>query len=147
MVFLLDVNVLLALAWPSHVANEAARRWFARNSHARWATCPVTECAFLRIISNPSFSPEALTMSEAQRLLENNLKHPGHHFWADDLDASDALRQFRLVGHQQITDAYLLALAVHKRGKFATFDKSIRALIEPGSRESSHLEFIPNTSI
>ena len=138
--FLLDVNLLIALAWPRHHAHEGATRWFNKHAHGHWATCPITECDFVQIISSTSFSPDALTISEALRLLEDNLNHPGHHFWRDDLNGNDALRRFQLVGHQQVTDAYLLALAIHNKGKLATLDKSIQALA--GGDEKSHVELV-----
>ena len=125
--FLLDANVLIALAWPEHEFHELVGRWFKRNSAAGWATCPFTQAAFVRVLSNPAFSPDALTPENALRVLESNVLLPGHHFWADSISVPDALRSIegRLRGHQQITDGYLLSLAVHHRGKLATLDRGI----------------------
>ena len=122
--FLLDVNVLIALLWPAHEFHRRAHRWFARHARQPWATCPITQAAFVRIVSNPAFSPDAATPREAIAVLEANLKHPSHHFWPDDLGFSDAMRPLhaKLVGHRQVTDVYLLGLALHKRGKLATLD-------------------------
>jgi len=127
--FLLDANVLIALAWPEHVSHEKVGRWFVRHAAAGWATCPFTQAAFVRVLSNPAFSVEALTPENALEVLESNLGLPGHHFWADSISAPDALRSIegRLRGHQQITDAYLLGLAIHHKGRLATLDKGIRA--------------------
>jgi uncharacterized protein len=142
--FLLDANVLIALSWPQHAAYPRVTRWFRANSHQGWATCPFTECAFLRIISNRAFSSEALSIPNSVELLQRNLKHPDHRFWPDDLGAAQAMRVFqnRLVGHQQVTDAYLLALARKKGGKLATLDRSVAGLLPSGSPEASSLEVI-----
>ena len=74
--FLLDANVLIALAWPAHVSHSIAHKWFDKHAHRVWATCPLTECAFVRAISNPAFSLDALTPQSAIELLTANLKHP-----------------------------------------------------------------------
>jgi toxin-antitoxin system PIN domain toxin len=143
--FLLDVNVLVALAWPGHEAHERVQVWFARHANLGWATCALTESAFVRIVSNPAFSPRAVSPREALRALEISLKHPTHRFWTADIPFVDAVRRFqgRLVGHQQVTDAYLLALAVHKKGKLATLDRSLVTLADPDSGERNRVVLIP----
>ncbi len=122
--FLLDANVLIALAWPEHVAHERVGRWFAQHSRRGWATCPFTEAAFVRILSNPAFSPNALTPTNVLIVLKRNVELPSHRFWPDSISLPEAMRQlsFRLAGHQQVTDAYLVALAMHNNGKVATLD-------------------------
>lgn len=129
--FLLDVNVLIAMSWPTHVAHEKAQKWFSRYAQAGWATCPFTQTSFVRILSNPAFSPNALTTADAFQLLSSNLKHPGHTFWPDQIGLLEATRSFQsqIAGHQQVADAYLLGLALHRRGKLATLDTGIRALL------------------
>jgi len=132
---LLDVNVLLALSWPGHKFHESVQKWFASNAAKGWATCPMVEAGFVRILSNPSFSARAVSPKEAIDALRLNTQHPAHQFWPDDIALAGALAnlQHRVVGHQQITDAYLLALAIHHRGKLATLDKGIR---EWGNKEA-----------
>jgi toxin-antitoxin system PIN domain toxin len=128
--FLLDANVLIALAWPEHEFHEKAGRWFARHSREGWATCPFTQAAFLRILSNPAFSVNALTPENAVRVLESNVNSPTHQFWPDSISVPEALKNSitgRLTGHRQTTDAYLLGLAMRHRGKLATLDKGIGA--------------------
>lgn len=126
---LLDANVLIALSWPAHVSHGAAQGWFSRNAHRGWATCPITQSAFVRVLSNPAFSRSALTPQQALAILETNLTHPDHHFWPDDLSLVNALSRTKgIAGHGQITDAYLLALATHHRGTLATFDRALREL-------------------
>jgi hypothetical protein len=129
-VFLLDANVLIALAWPDHEFHRRVVTWFARNSRQGWATCPITQSAFVRILSNPTFSPRALSPRNALAALEMNVKLPSHRFWPDQISMTDVFQQLggRIAGHRQITDAYLLVLAVHHRGRLATMDESIAGL-------------------
>lgn len=143
--FLLDVSTLIALAWPTHSAHERVQTWFSRNSGQGWATCPFTECAFVRIVSNPAFSPNFLTLPAAVRLLTLNVNHPTHRFWADDLPLEDAFRHFsgRILGHNQVTDGYLLGLAAHKKGKLATLDESLAMLPDPKSSAKDRVVLIP----
>jgi toxin-antitoxin system PIN domain toxin len=146
--FLLDANVLIALAWPGHEAHERVQTWFARSADLGWATCPFTQSAFVRILSNPAFSPRAVSPQDALGALNTSVKHPAHRFWAADIAFGDAVRRFqgRLVGHQQVTDAYLLGLALHKKGKLATLDRSLAALLDPKSPERDRVEVIPMSS-
>ena len=138
--FLLDVNVLIALIWPAHEDHLRAQDWFSRKAHGGWATCPFTQAALVRIISNPAFSRDAVTPQEALKLLAANLNHPSHRFWADKISLVAATQSFsrRLTGHGQITDAYLLGLAMHKQGKLATMDKAILALV-PEKSSAGHI--------
>jgi toxin-antitoxin system PIN domain toxin len=129
--FLLDVNVLIAMAWPTHRDHQKVHEWLARHARDGWATCPLTETSFVRILSNPAFSANALTPTDALTLLQANLAHPAHRFWADEVSIIDSLKPLaqKLAGHQQVTDAYLLGLAIHKRGKLATTDRAVRTLL------------------
>ncbi|HZD48536.1 MAG TPA: TA system VapC family ribonuclease toxin [Silvibacterium sp.] len=136
-VTLLDVNVLIALIWPEHVFHPQAFSWFERNARHGWATCPITQMGFVRVLSNTP-STNAPDISEALRLLDLNLSHPNHEFWPDEIGLSPAIGLVgaKLQGHRQITDAYLLGLAMHRKGKLATFDRSIAALLPEGKRKS-----------
>jgi toxin-antitoxin system PIN domain toxin len=127
---LLDVNVLVALLWPEHTFHELVQAWFGKNARRGWATCPITQGGFVRLVSNPSFSAQAVSPSDAARALDLTLKHPAHRFWPDEIPITDALGTFgkRVAGHQQVTDAYLLSLAIHNKGKLVTLDQSIVAL-------------------
>jgi toxin-antitoxin system PIN domain toxin len=142
--FLLDVNVLIAMAWPTHRAHEKVQEWLARHAREGWATCPLTQTGFVRILSNPAFSPNALTPAHALALLQANIGHPAHRFWADELSLIQALEPLnpRLAGHQQVTNAYLLGLAMHKKGKLATMDRAVLALLPEKSRERDFVELI-----
>jgi len=142
--FLLDVNVLVAMAWPYHVAHEKVQAWLSQHAHEGWATCPLTQTAFVRILSNPSASLYAPTPSDALKLLQANLGHPAHKFWPDEIGFVEALKPLteRLTGHQQVTDAYLLGLAIHKNGKFATMDRAILSLVPEEGRQSEFIELV-----
>jgi len=141
--FLLDVNVLIALGWGGHPEHDRVLRWFTRYGARGWATCPITQTAFVRIVSNPVFSAHAASPREALRLLSANLCHPRHQFWPDvSLEESVSRFTDRLVGHQQITDAYLLGLTVHKKGKLATLDRGILDLLPAGSPYRASVELI-----
>ena len=141
---LLDVNVLVALLWPAHESHGTVQDWFARNSRHGWVTCPFTQAGFVRIVSNPSFSPDAVSPEEAATLLEANLKHPHHRFWSDEIGLPEAIEPFcgRIIGHRQVTDAYLLGLAMHKRGRLATLDRAVNVLLPAGSPHLRWLEVI-----
>lgn len=130
-VHLLDVNVLVSLMWPAHINHGRAQEWFAKYSKNGWATCPLTQASCVRILSNPSFSSDAVTPQEAIKLLTANLKHPSHQFWPDDVSFVEAVQpvQKQIVGHQQISDAYLLSLAIHRKGRLVTMDHGISALL------------------
>lgn len=130
-VSLLDVNVLIALMWPAHEGHARVQHWFSGNARAGWATCPLTQAAFVRIVSNPAFSPDAVTPQEALNILSTSLTHPAHQFWPDDISFAQAVQPFgeRFIGHQQASDAYLLGLAIHRKGQLATLDRSIVSLL------------------
>jgi toxin-antitoxin system PIN domain toxin len=143
-VFLLDANVLLALSWPTHLHHDHAQNWLETHARSGWASCPFTQAAFIRLSSNPVVSPEAIPPSKAQILLDISLKHPHHHFWPDELSVRDAIAPLRsnVVGHRQITDAYLLGLAIFRKGKLATFDRAIASLVPEGVATNSVLELL-----
>lgn len=143
MIALLDVNLLVALAWPGHVSFATVHRWFARHGDAGWATCPITQAGFVRVLSNPAFSSRAVSPGEALAALAKSVTHPAHRFWADSISLQQALEPLagNLVGHRQVTDAYLFGLALRNKGKLVTLDRAILSLaLEPSLRE--HLEVL-----
>jgi toxin-antitoxin system PIN domain toxin len=128
--YLLDVNVLIALVWPSHVHHGLAQTWFSERRTAGFCTCPLTEIGFLRISSNPKFTRKAVLPAEAIALLQRIKAMSEHEFWADDLPVNVALGGGEgIVGHRQITDAYLLALVRSRGGILATFDRGALFLV------------------
>jgi toxin-antitoxin system PIN domain toxin len=139
--FLLDVNVLIALLWPAHEAHARAQRWFAKNADQGWATCAMTQAGFVRIVSNPVFSRRIVSPRDALEVLQGSLQHRAHRFWTEDIGIAEGVTQFgrRLTGHQQITDAYLLGLAIHKKGRLATLDASVASLLPEQSAARSRV--------
>jgi uncharacterized protein len=126
-VALLDVNVLIALFDPAHVHHEAAHAWLEVNRRYRWATCALTENAFIRVLSNPAYPGSGTTVEDAVSRLRTFCSEQEHVFWPDSVSLLDR-RQFRwshVQGHRQITDVYLLALVVSNQGRLATFDSTI----------------------
>jgi uncharacterized protein len=115
--YLLDVNVLLALAWPSHEFHAAAHRWWT-GSRKRWATCALTELGFIRLSSNPGFSRDAVTPYEAATLLERLVALERHEYWSElpHLRRDDFRR---MTGHKQVADFYLTKLAALHKAKVA----------------------------
>jgi len=140
MITLLDANVLIALGDAGHDHGDAAIRFFENEAvSGGWATCPLTENAFLRILSHPNH-PRKLDSTANARILLNRLQTtPGHQFWADDLSLSDTRFFPTLPTSKNLTDLYLLGLAVKHGGRFATFDASIDATLIPGGTASYYL--------
>jgi uncharacterized protein len=130
-IHLLDVNVLVALAWSNHVHYAAAREWFAKNAAQGWATCPITQAGFVRVSANPRIVQASLTPAEALMTLSQMISHPAHVFWPDSLSVDVALQNQLLSGYRQVTDAYLAALAIHHNGRLATFDRAVAAFGMP----------------
>lgn len=122
---LLDVNVLVALFDPEHLHHDAAHQWFGAHHGSGWATCPLTENGIVRILSNPRYSPSVERPAEIARRLAVFRASKHHVFWPDDVSLCDARVFDLVVGHRQLTDVYLLALAVSHNGLLATFDRSI----------------------
>jgi len=131
---LADVNVLLALAWPSHPFHgRAAQRL---GGAAPWATCPLTRTAFVRLSSNPAVVGQAVTPAEAWHLLAGWLRDKEHvpvDREPPGFAAHFAAALARCLGHRQVNDAYLVALAAAHRIRLLTFDAPLEALAsEPG---------------
>lgn len=124
-VSLLDGNVLIALVSPSHVHHAAAERWFAR-SVAPFATCPITQGTLLRILMNIG----QLDAGSALAVLSQVTAHPRHRFWPDAVGYAQVSWR-GVIGHRQVTDAYLAGLARHFEGRLVSFDRGLGA-VHPG---------------
>lgn len=123
---LLDVNVLVALFDPHHIHHDTAHDWFAENREAGWATCPITENGFVRVISNPAYGAAGERAATVVERLRAFCASGGHQFWRDAVSLRDDLfDSSRAGGAKQLTDIYLLGLAVNRKGRLATFDRSI----------------------
>ena len=125
---LLDVNVCIALLDPNHVFHERAHTWWSANRKHGWARCPLTENGVVRIMSNPAYSKETrFPITELILHLTTFVSQTDHEFWPDRLSIrnSKVFDSHRMHSPAQLTDLYLLALAADRRGRLATFDKTI----------------------
>ncbi len=143
MAALLDVNVLVALFDPEHIHHETAHDWFAGSSGSGWATCPLTENGLIHVLSNPGYPGRHTTTHDAGDRLSTFCRGSEHVFWEDSVSVRDEKR-FRIKhiqGYRQLTDVYLLGLAVEHDGWLATFDRGIPVASVTGAK-SSHLRVI-----
>lgn len=138
---LLDVNVLLALLWPANPDFEVADAWFRANSGQRWATCALTQAGFIRISSRSSFKHSGRSLDEIALGLEMATTSRRHQFLSIDFSFKTVreLCTGGLIGHRQITDGYLLALAIKNQAKFVTFDGGVRQLLATENERQMHL--------
>jgi uncharacterized protein len=139
--YLLDANALIALAWPAHEQHETMVAWFRQHARQGWATCALTQSAFIRIISQPAFSGHAVAVTEVAEVLLRNTGHPKHQFLPLDFGFAQVLGACTggLMGHRQITDAYLLTLAVQCQHRLLTFDKSLSQLLATEVERKRHV--------
>jgi toxin-antitoxin system PIN domain toxin len=134
---LLDVNVLVALFDPDHVHHEAAHAWFESVRSSGWVTCPLTENGLVRVLSSPAYPGRRTTVGDAVERLRRFTRSGEHLRWSDDVSLLDADRvdAAHLSGHREVTDTYLLALAVRHEGTLATFDRTLRTTAVVGAGE------------
>ncbi len=123
---LLDVNVLIALLDADHTSHRSALTWFGNSASDGWASCPITQNGCVRIMSHPGY-PNARSVGEIVERLRSATADRTHAFWADNESFLDEglVDVTRVHGPRQISDVYLLALAVANRGRLVTFDASI----------------------
>ena len=135
-VALLDVNVLVALFDPDHIHHEPAHRWFESHRPSGWATCPLTENGLIRVLAHPAYAPAATSPTSPTTPIPPALmierlrafcRSGGHELWPDDVSLRDAdlFEAGAPSSHRQVTDLYLLGLAVKRQGCLATFDRAI----------------------
>jgi toxin-antitoxin system PIN domain toxin len=139
---LFDVNVLLALFDPEHIHHAHVFAWWTENRESGWATCPLTQNGFVRVISGPGYA-RPRSIADAMTVLRAQIALPGHQFLPDTISIADpqVFDHSRLLGTKQITDAYLLAVAVTNGGRLATMDRSIPLRAVQGA-EARHLAVI-----
>ena len=138
-VYLLDVNLLLALTDPMHAHYEPAHLWFAAKGRQAWATCPLTENGFVRIASHPRYPNRPGDVSTVLAYLRQFCAIEGHHFWPEDISLRDVLEAEVLITHAQVTDVYLLALAVKNGSKLASLDQKLPFEAVRGGRDAFEL--------
>lgn len=135
-VLLLDANVLIAMGDQGHVHHARVQQWFHVRRPISWATCPLTENAFLRIVGGSSYPIDYGDAQALRPVLARMCAQPGHQFWPDDLSLLDSKAFPSLPGSRHLTDLYLLALAVKRRGQLATLDRRIDPALLPGGPDA-----------
>ena len=143
-VYLLDVNVLLALSDPMHLHHDAAHAWFSTRGQSAWATCPITENGFVRIASHPSYPNRPGDVPVVLNILRQLCAREGHFFWSAEISIRELLQPEISLLQKHITDAFLLGLAAHKGGKLATFDQRIPIEAVAGGQDA--LELLVHTN-
>ena len=133
---LLDINILLALSDSCHVHHQRARSWFLSPARQAWATCPITENGFVRILGQAAYPGFHGDTEEARLVLKSLVLYPGHQFWSDDLSLLDTKAIPELSGSKHLTDLYLLALAIKRKAFFATLDQRIDPQLIPEGPEA-----------
>lgn len=123
---LLDVNVLIALLDADHSLHGRAIEWLADHARLGWASCPITQNGCVRVMSHPGY-PNPVPVRAVMERLAEAATSSFHAFWPDDISLLDAhvVDSARIHGPRQLTDLYLLALAVRHKGRFVTFDHSV----------------------
>jgi len=139
--YLLDVNVLIALIDPGHVAHDAAHAWFEASGQEDWATCPMTENGVMRIVGHARYANTPGSPAVVIAMVAKLRGLPGHRFWPDDLSlaGSDLVDPARILTSAQVTDTYLLALARSNGGKLATFDHRLSVAAVKGGKSALHV--------
>jgi toxin-antitoxin system PIN domain toxin len=134
--YLADINVLIALTDENHIHHENAMRWLDGPGHDDWGICALTGAGLMRLLTNPKI--RSASIEEASEVLAALVEHPGYRFWPikDDWGTLAAPFMERVFGHQQITDAYLLGLAIKEDGILVTMDKTIQYLAGPKYRKN-----------
>jgi uncharacterized protein len=142
--FLLDANALIALGWPSHEHHQQIHEWFKVNAKKGWATTPFTQAAFVRVISQPAFSNGAIGPREAAELLTRSTSNRYHSFLALDIEIAEVIGICTggLMGHRQLTDAYLLASAMKTSRKLLTFDSGLKQLLATDRERATHITIL-----
>lgn len=135
---LFDVNALIALHDPSHVFHSSIQVWWANNAVHGWASCPLTQNGFLRIVTQASY-PSHQSIREAASRLRKAMRSASHEFWPDEVSIADdgLFDDHYLLGAKQITDVYLLGLAVRRGGRLVTFDRGIARAAVKGAEPPS----------
>jgi len=141
---LLDVNALIALIWEDHPFHDAMATWFARHAKRGWATCAITQSGFVRVMNQPALAKPVRTMAELAEALGQNLVHPAHELLPLDFDFTEVLARCSggVVGHRQLTDAYLLTAAMRAGMKLLTFDSGVGSLLASDAERAAHIELL-----
>jgi toxin-antitoxin system PIN domain toxin len=117
----------------THRHHWAAKKWLHSSGRDRWGICPLTESGYIRITTNPLMHSGNRTLRDSIAVLEDLACRPGYRYWpmTESWVALTAPFAARISGHQQITDAYLLGMAIKENGVLVTFDRGLRYMAGP----------------
>lgn len=138
---LLDVNALIALLVEDHPFHDKASTWFSRHGQAGWFTCAITQSGLVRVMNQPALASRQRTILELGELLQQGLAHPAHGVVPLNFGFNEVLSTCTggVVGHRQVTDAYLLTAAMRATMKLLTFDRGIGTLLASDAERSAHI--------
>jgi toxin-antitoxin system PIN domain toxin len=145
---LLDVNVLIALLDGNHVLHNMAHEWFRSSTIDGWASCPIVENGVVRVMTGPNYKRRTpLAVADVVAALAE-LTRTDHQFWPDDISITDPhlFAADRVHGPGQLTDVYLLALAINNKGRFVTFDRRIPLNAVPSAKDGELVVIEPLSS-
>jgi hypothetical protein len=144
---LFDANAFIALGWPTHEHHETMRAWFHQHARSGWATTAMTQAAFVRIVPQPAFAGRAIAVGDVAELMLRNTAHPRHRLLPLDFGFAEVIATCTggILGHRQITDAWLLTAAVRAGMKLLTFDAGIAQLLASPAERSRHLAVLGQT--
>jgi len=139
--YLLDVNVLIALIDPNHVAHHQAHEWFESTGQKDWRTCPLTENGVIRIIGHSSYPNTLGSPASVAEIVKALRELPGHSFWPDEISLVSChdVDPHRILTAGQVTDTYLLALAKFRGGTLATLDRRLSTAAVRDGRAALHV--------
>jgi toxin-antitoxin system PIN domain toxin len=141
---LLDVNALIALLWEDHTSHGTMARWYTRHAKAGWATCAITQAGFIRVMSQPALAQHGRSLGDLADALAHNVAQPSHRLLPLDFDFAEVMACCTggVVGHRQVTDAYLLTAAMRAGMKLLTFDSGLGTLLASSAERSAHIELL-----
>ena len=127
--WLLDVNIMVALLDAGHIHHQAAHRWWSGHAGRPWATCAITENGLIRVLTQPRYPNRVETVGEAVDLLRRwkETRRSTHRWWPNEASLTDRMLYApeKLAGPGQVTDAYLLGLALRHGGRVVSFDQTL----------------------
>jgi uncharacterized protein len=141
---LLDVNALIALLWEDHAFHDTMARWFASHNKTGWSTCAITQSGFIRVMMQPALAQHGHSLAELAEVLAQSAAQPSHRLLPLDFAFADVRAHCTggVVGHRQITDAYLLTAAMRAGMKLLTFDSGLSTLLASSAERSAHITLL-----
>ena len=136
-IYLLDINLLLALMDPMHVHHEPSHQWFAENGQQAWATCPLTENGFIRIAGHPNYPNRPGDITAVFSIFRQLCEAAAHHFWPEDLSILDILTPDSIIPYRRHKISFIKSymISVYYRNS-ETFSHPLELFFEAGQDRS-----------